>query len=35
MSRQLEGTPETDAAGFNHRQLDTIVARVKAPPPVR
>jgi len=31
MSRQLEGTPETDAAGFNHRQLDTIVARLAAP----
>jgi hypothetical protein len=33
MSRQLEGTPETTPAGFNHRQLDTIVAR--AAPPVR
>jgi hypothetical protein len=31
MSRQLEGTPEIDAAGFNHRQLDTIVARVQRP----
>jgi hypothetical protein len=31
LSRQLEGTPETDKAGFNHRQLDTIVARVKGP----
>jgi hypothetical protein len=29
LSRQLEGTPETDAAGFNHRQLDTIVARLR------
>lgn len=31
MSRQLEGTPETEKAGFNHRQLDTIVARIKGP----
>lgn len=26
MSRQLEGTPTTAQAGFNHRQLNTIVA---------
>jgi hypothetical protein len=31
MSRQLEGTPETDKAGFNHRQLNTIVAGVASP----
>ena len=38
MSRQLEGTPETDKAGFNHRQLDTIVGRLEGladPTPVR
>ena len=32
MSRQLAGTPVTDKAGFNHRQLDTIVARLGVPP---
>jgi hypothetical protein len=31
MSRQLEGTPATDKLGFNHRQLDTIVAGVEGP----
>ncbi len=28
MTRQLEGTPASAPAGFNHRQLDTIAARV-------
>ena len=31
MQRQLEGTAASTPAGFNHRQLDTIVARL-APP---
>jgi hypothetical protein len=31
MSRQLEGTPATVPAGFNHKQLDTIVARLAQP----
>ena len=34
MSRQLEGTPVTDTAGFNHRQLDAIVGRL-GPQPLR
>jgi hypothetical protein len=29
MSRQLDGTPAGVPAGFNHRQLDTIVTRVR------
>ena len=31
ISRQLEGTPEIDEAGFNHRQLNTIVAGLGGP----
>jgi hypothetical protein len=31
MSRQLEGTPDAVPAGFNHRQLDTILAALAAP----
>jgi hypothetical protein len=31
MSRQLEGTPATVPAGFNHKQLETIVARLALP----
>jgi len=31
MSRQLEGTPASTPAGFNHRQLDTIVGRLVSP----
>jgi hypothetical protein len=29
MSRQLEGTPASVPAGFNHRQLDSLVARIR------
>jgi hypothetical protein len=31
MKRQLEGTPESVPAGFNHRQLSKILGRLTSP----